>query len=89
MKEDMKEEIPTIGMLNKAFEELAISNHSGEEEKELEEMEGRVQQILISEAAKVVKEYVKERFPSGAIGVGLSREIVASIGRKWNELAGE
>ena len=90
MKEDMKEEIPTIGMLNKAFEELAISNHPGEEERQmLEEMEGQIQQVLVSEAAKTVKEYVKERFPSGAIGVGLSREIVASIGRKWNELAGE
>ena len=89
MKEDMKEEIPTIGMLNKAFEELAISNHPDREEQQMEEMEGQIQQVLVSEAAKAVKEYVKERFPSGAIGVGLSREIVASIGRKWNELAGE
>lgn len=84
-----KELIPTIGMLNKAFEKLAISNHPDGEERQMRELEGQIQQVLVSEAAKTVKEYVKERFPSGAIGVGLSREIVASIGRKWNELAGE
>jgi len=85
----MKEEIPTIGMLNRAFEKLAISNHSDEEERQLEEMRGEIEQILISESAKAIREYVKERYPRGAIGAGLSREIIAAIGRKWNELAGE
>jgi len=89
MKEEMKELIPTIGMLNTAFEELAISNHPDEEEQQIEETEGQIQQVLVSEAAKTVRDYVKERYPSGAIGLGLSREIVAAIGRKWNELVGE
>ena len=84
-----KEEVPTIGMLNRAFEKLAISNHPDEEERQMEEMEGQVQQVLVSEAAKVVREYVKQRYPRGAIGAGLSLEIIGSIGRKWNELVSE
>ena len=77
----------SIDILNKAFDQLAVSHHEDEEERLLEEAYGQKQQVLVSEAAKSIRDYVKEKHPQGAIGTGLSREIIAAIGGKLNESA--